>query len=420
MRLPRNVWVLTLTSFLTDVSSEMLTAILPLYLSNVLGARTAVIGLIEGTAETTASAVKIVSGHLSDRLGRRKGLTVAGYALSTAVKPLLLFASSWFSILGVRFLDRVGKGIRTAPRDALLADSTSSSQRGLAFGIHRAGDTAGALVGMLVALAVVWASDRHALVISHPLFQTLVLLCIVPAILAVAALACFARETKSKSPPNSLQKLSLRPFDARFKKFLLITVVFTLGNSSDAFLILRAQQAGLSVAGILGMMICFNIVYTVAAGPAGALSDRVGRRRVIIAGWLGYAFIYLGFAFADTGPQIWLLMTLYGLYYAATEGAAKAFVADLVPSSLRGTAYGVYNAAVGIAALPASLCAGILWQGVGSWHGLGPSAPFLLSAILALYACALLAFLVPPQPRPGTNAPHHLTFQAPPQDQPEA
>jgi MFS family permease len=392
--LPRNVWVVTVTSFLTDVSSEMIASLLPLYLNNVLGARTATIGLIEGVAETTASVLKVFSGWLSDRLGRRKALAVAGYALSTIAKPFLLLATTPLWVFAVRFTDRFGKGIRTAPRDALVADSTPPSQRGLAFGVHRAGDTAGAVVGLLVALATVTAAST-GMRLELPVFQTLVLLCTVPAVLAVVVLAVFAREAPHAGPPRQAPKLTLAPFDARFRRFLVVVLIFTLGNSSDAFLVLRAQQLGLSVAGVIGMMLCFNLVYTVVAGPAGSLSDRVGRRKLIVAGWLVYALIYLGFALATSTTHAWLLMTAYGLYYGLTEGVAKAYVADLVPAADRGTAYGVFNAAVGLAALPASLVAGVLWQGVGRWTGFGPSAPFYFGASLAVAAAALLVTMVP-------------------------
>jgi MFS family permease len=401
--LPRNVWVVTLTSFLTDVSSEMIASLLPLYLSQVLGARTAAIGLIEGVAETTASLLKIVSGWLSDRLGKRKWLAVLGYAVSTAAKPFLLVAGSWVVVLGVRFMDRLGKGIRTAPRDALVADSTDPLRRGLAFGVHRAGDTAGAVVGLLVALVGVWALEGTSTRLTRPTFQLLVALCLVPAVLAVVVLAVFARETPRKGKPGPPPRFSLAPFDRRFKRFLLAMVVFTLGNSSDAFLILRARQVGLPVTGVLGMMLTFNIVYATVSIPAGALSDRLGRRRLILTGWLVYALIYLGFAWVTTGVQAWALMTVYGLFYGLTDGNARAYVADLVASGERGTAYGVYNAAVGFAALPASLIAGLLWQGIGPWSGFGPEAPFYFGGAMALVAVVLFTATIPPKPGPVTD-----------------
>ena len=395
--LPRNVWVVTLTSFLTDISSEMLTTLLPLFLFNVLGAKTNVIGLIEGTAETTASVLKVFSGWLSDRLGQRKWLAVGGYALSAFSKPFLFFANSWGWVLGVRFGDRLGKGLRTAPRDALVADSIDEKQRGLAFGLHRAGDTAGAVVGLLVALGVVWFVQRADLTLERSTFHTLVLFSIVPAALAVIGLALGARETPIPAERRAARapSFSLAAFDAHFKFFLFIVVLFTLGNSSDAFLILRAQAAGLPVLGVLGMMITFNAVYTLVSGPAGALSDRVGRRRLIVGGWAVYGLIYLGFARVTVGWQAWALMAVYGIYYGLTEGVAKALVADLVPAEKRGTAYGLFNAAIGLTAFPASFIAGILWQGAFGWNGFGPGAPFYFGAVMALLACALMLFALP-------------------------
>jgi MFS family permease len=361
---PRNVWVVTATSFLTDISSEMIINLIPLFLVNVLGVRMGVIGLIEGIAETTASLLKVFSGWLSDRLDQRKWLTVAGYALSTLAKPFLYFVNSWAWVLGVRFADRVGKGIRTAPRDALVADSVDERHRGLAFGLHRAGDTAGALLGLVIALVVVWAVQGGALSLTRTTFQSVVLISILPATLAVLVLALGAQDVPATGRRRSPPSLSLRGFDARFRGFLLIVTLFTLGNFSDAFLILRAQERGLSVLGVMGMLVTFNLVYTLVSGPAGALSDRLGRRLLIACGWLAYGFIYLGFALAGTVWQVWVLFTLYGVYYGMTEGTARAMVADLVIPDQRGMAYGVYNAAVGFAVLPASLIAGVLWQGI--------------------------------------------------------
>jgi MFS family permease len=392
----RNVWAVTITSFLTDISSEMLLNLLPLFLFNVLGARTAVIGLIEGVAETTASLLKVMSGWFSDRLGSRKGLALSGYSLSTLAKPFLYFATTWGWVLGVRFADRAGKGLRTAPRDALLADSVGAEQRGLAFGFHRAGDTAGAVVGLLAALGILLTMQGDEKLLNRSTFQSIVLLSMIPAILAVLVLAVGAKDVKFNSSKDSVSRLSLKGLDRRFRAFLIIVILFTLGNSSDAFLILRAQNAGLSVVGILGMLITFNLVYATISGPAGALSDRVGRKRLLIAGWLFYSFVYLGFAFASSGWQAWVLMAAYGMYYGLTEGVAKAFVADLVQAERRGLAYGAYNAAVGIMAFPASLVAGLLWQGAGIWKGFGPSAPFIFGSILALIAAGMMFFISPP------------------------
>jgi MFS family permease len=387
--LPRNVWAATLTSLLTDISSEMIFNLLPLFLANVLGASTAIIGLIEDVAETTSSLLKGVSGWLSDKWGSRKGLTVAGYSLSTAAKPFLYLASSWVGVLAVRFVDRVGKGIRNSPRDALIADSVSAEQRGIAFGLHRAGDTLGALIGMVIALVVVLATQAQALELSRETFHLLILISIVPAVLAVVVLVVGVREARKPRAQGEGARLTLSALNPDFRYFLLVVGVFTLGNSSDAFLILRAQERGLNVAGVLGMLISFNLLYTLFSAPLGALSDRIGRKRLLIGGWLLYGVIYLLFALAQTAAHIWILYALYGLYYAATEGTAKALVADLIPPEQRGTAYGYYNATVGLMALPASLLAGLLWQGVGSWAGFGASAPFIVGAGLALLATLL-------------------------------
>ena len=381
--LPRNVWAVSLTSFFMDISSEMVVNILPLFLYNVLGVGTGVIGLIEGIAEATASLLKVFSGWMSDRLGSRKWIAVAGYGLSALTKPFFYVASSWAAVLAVRWADRVGKGIRTAPRDALVADSIDESQRGLAFGFHRAADTGGAVVGLLIALGIVWAAQSAAMDLGQGTFKVIVLASLIPAALAVLSLAIGAREVpvdgKRRRPAITFKGLG-KPFLV----FLVIVGLFDLGNSSDAFLVLRAQERGLSVVGILGMLITFNLVYTLVSTPAGSLSDRVGRRKVIIGGWLAYAVIYLGFALAEAGWQVWMLYAMYGVYYGLAYGTAKAMVADLVPAELRGTAYGTYNATLGLLDLPASLIAGLLWQAIG------PSAPFLFGAGMALIAAVLL------------------------------
>jgi MFS family permease len=391
-RLPHNLWVVTVTSFLTDISSEMLTSLLPIFLFSVLGVRTALIGLIEGVAEATASLLKVFSGWFSDRQGRRKPLAVLGYGLSAVAKACLYFAASWGWVLGVRFADRAGKGLRTAPRDALVAGSIEAEHRGLAFGLHRAGDTAGAFTGLLLAwlvLRVVGAGEG----LERSAFQTLVLLSLIPASVAVLVLALGAREMRGSAGPATRQALSPVGLDRRFLSFLGIVVLFTLGNSSDAFLILRAQDAGLSVGGVLGMMITFNLVYAVVSTPAGVLSDRLGRQRLLMAGWLLYALVYACFAALREGWQAWVCMAAYGVYYGLTEGVARALIADLVVPERQGTAYGLYHAAVGLAALPASLIAGVLWQGAFGWEGFGAPAPFVFGALMALAAALLIAMI---------------------------
>lgn len=393
-QLPRNIWAVGLTSFFMDISSEMVMNVLPLFLANVLGIQTSIIGLIEGVAEATASILKLFSGWLSDQLGGRKWLAVSGYGLSAVIKPFFYFASSWGMVAGVRWADRLGKGIRTAPRDALVADSVTKETRGLAFGFHRAMDTAGAMVGLLIAAGVVWMAQASSLDLTRSTFQTIVLISLIPAFLAVLSLAVGAKEVGVRDR-RSLPEFSLRSMGKPFNIFLVIVSIFTLGNSSDAFLVLRAQNLGISVTGILMMLVVFNLVYSLVSTPAGSLSDRIGRRRMIIGGWVVYAGIYFGFALARQGWQVWALYVAYGLYYGMAYGTANALVADLVPENLRGTAYGTYHAVLGILAFPASLIAGILWQGVGAWAGLGPSAPFFFGGALAMVAALLLAFLMP-------------------------
>lgn len=388
-KLPRNVWAVSLTSFLMDISSEMVINILPLYLANVLGVRTNIIGLIEGVAESTASLLKLFSGWFSDKIGARKWLAVLGYGMSALSKPFFYIANSWGIVAGVRWADRIGKGIRTAPRDALVADSVTKEMRGVAFGFHRAADTAGAMLGLLIALGVVWAAQSNGLALSASTFRTVVLISLVPAVLAVVALAVVAKEVPVREQ-RAMPRFSLRQLGRPFLIFLLITSIFDLGNSSDAFLVLRAQERGLSVIGILGMLATFNLVYTLISVPAGSLSDRVGRRALIIGGWLVYALIYLGFAFVQTGWQVWALYVVYGLYYGMAYGTSRALITDLVPDRLRGTAFGTYNAVLGLLDLPASAIAGVLWQGAFGWQGFGPQAPFLFGGGLALIAALLM------------------------------
>ena len=387
--LTRNVVVLGLVSFLTDISSEMSLTLLPLFLANVLGVKTSIIGLIEGIAEATASLLKLFSGWFSDFLGRRKSLVVLGYGLSSIAKPFLAIASSWPQVLAIRFADRVGKGIRTSPRDALVADSSPLEIRGRSFGFHRAADTAGAVTGLALAALVVYLSQRGAMTLSLQTYRLIVLLAMIPGFIAVALALLFVTEVKpSKRETSTPLFISPRNFDRRFLFFLLAIVLFTLGNSSDAFLILRAQNVGLNVFQITVMLVGFNVLYSFVSMPAGEVSDRIGRRKVIIAGWMAYALIYLGFALAFKAWHVWLLYVAYGIYYGLTEGVARALVADLVPSPLRASAYGLYHSAVGIMAFPSSFIAGVLWQ------VFSPSAPFYFGALMAGVASVLLALAV--------------------------
>lgn len=393
----RNLWAVSLASFFTDVASEMVLRLVPLYLVGTLGLRISAVGLIEGVAESVASLLKVFSGGLSDRLGSRKGLAVAGYALSTACRPFFAVAESALGVALVRWGDRVGKGIRTAPRDALVADSVAPDRRGFAFGLQRAADNAGAFLGLAVAWAVVAGLPGDGATLDAATFRRLALASLVPGVLAVLALAVLAREVPPRTPipassvPRRGPSLhGLRGLGRPFAVYLGIVALFELGNSADAFLVLRASERGLSIAAILAMLVGFNAVNTLATWPAGILSDRVGRGRVLVAGWWLYAAVYLGLAWAETGRQVVVLALVYGLYHGLTAGAARALVADLVPAERRGTAYGLFAAVVGLLALPASVIAGVLWKGIGAWPGLGPAAPFTFGAAAAFAASLLL------------------------------
>ncbi|HEY7559794.1 MAG TPA: MFS transporter [Candidatus Binatia bacterium] len=387
------VRALGIVSLLNDLSSEVAVRTLPLFLANVLGVRASIIGLIEGIAESTATLLKLVSGHISDRIGKKKVLTLWGYGLSNLTKPLLYFAGSWTIILLVRFLDRVGKGVRTAPRDALIADVTLTENRGRAFGFNRAMDKAGGFIGLLLAATVLYATERDAVTLTWETYQWLVLLAVVPGLAAVAIIAKWV-EDQAAAPVKVSARLLWSELGGRFWAFIAIVTVFTLGNSSDAFLMLRAQTVGLTLLEIFLVIAVFNLVISATSTKGGALSDRFGRRNLIVVGWLIYAAIYLGLAFASSAWHMWALYAGYGLYYGAFQGASSALIADLVPQHLRGTAYGIFNGALGVAAFPASLIAGILWD----WYG--PAAPFLFGGGVSLLAVIGL-FVLPKEKYSG-------------------
>ncbi len=393
-KLPRNVKIVGLTSFLTDVSSEMVINTLPLFLKNVLGVKTSIIGLIEGVAESTSSFLRLFSGWFSDRLQKRKLLAVVGYGISALFKPLFYFAHSWEVVAAARWGDRIGKGVRTAPRDALVADSTMPAQRGYAFGFHRAADTAGAFCGLVIALAIIWFFQGGSGELLEGTFRIIVLASLLPAIAGVIVLALFSKDTAVAGSAEK-PKFGFKSLGKNFRWFIVIVGVFELGNSSDAFIILRAQERGLSIVGIFAMLIAFNFVYSSLSLASGKLSDRVGRRRVILAGWALYAFTYLGLAVARSSVHIVVLYVVYGAYYGLSYGTGKALVADLVPAESRGMAYGTYNAVLGLTDLPASFLAGILWSGIGGWAGFGPTAPFYFGSVMAFLALLLFFFWRP-------------------------
>ena len=394
----RNVWAVSWTSFFTDISSEMVLHLVPLYLT-ALGAGVHVVGLIEGVAKAATGLLKLVAGHVADRLRVRKGLAVAGYGVSALAKPFFALVTTWHGVALVRWAERLGKGLRTAPRDALLADSAAPEQRGFVFGFHRAADTLGAVVGLGVAIFVVSSVQSGADGLAPETFRTLVWWSLLPAFAAVLILALFARDVPLSTPIKK-SRVGLRGLGRPFLIFLFWVALFDLGDSSDAFLVLRASERGVGVTSILALLLVFNLVYALVSTPAGRWSDRVGRRRVLVIGWLLYAGVYLGFARVQETGELWVLFALYGVYYGLTHGTAKALITDLVPAELRGTAFGTFHGVTAILDLPASILAGLLWQGAFGIGGYGPAAPFYVSAALALVASIGL-WTTLSRPRPG-------------------
>lgn len=365
---------------MTDIASEMVYPILPMYLVVQLGAGPAILGVIEGIAESLASLTKVFSGYFSDRFRLRKPFTIVGYAASALGKFILYLSTGWGMVLFGRIIDRLGKGVRTAPRDALIADSARYHRRGSAFGLHRAMDTLGACfgVGLAYLLIVKFKGD----------YQHIFLISVIPAFLGVLVLF-FVREKKSRTQEKK-EKIVFRwsTLDRRLKLFLIVTFIFTLGNSSNQFLLLRAQNSGNSLAQVILMYLVFNIIYTIASYPAAHLSDLVGRKKLLVAGYFFYAVVYLGFAITQAAPAYWFLFAVYGLYMACTEGVEKALVADIAPTHMRATAIGLHATIVGIGLLPASLLAGALW------HYWGAAAPFYFGGIMGVAASVGLWFVL--------------------------
>ncbi len=377
----RNVFILGLVSLATDASTEMIYPLVPLFLTSVLGAPVAIVGVIEGLAEATASALKGVSGWLSDRHGRRRPLVLAGYGLASLTKPLLALAAGWPLVLTARVLDRFGKGVRASPRDALIADSTAQNLRGRAFGFHRATDQTGAVIGPLLALPL--------LALFHQNYRWVFIAAFLPAVLGVAILTRVRETGRGPSPGAAPPRFRLRGTEPAFRRFLVVMLLFTIGNSSDMFLILRARQLGAGTDAVVLLFAVFNAVYAAASYPAGVISDRIGRKRVMMAGLAVFALVYAGFGVANGKVWVWVLFAIYGLYQGLTDGTSRALVVDIVSQEHRATALGVYSMMTGLAALPASIIAGLLWQKVG------PAAPFFYGAVMAALACAGFLFVRP-------------------------
>ena len=383
-----NVFALSLVSLLNDTSSEIIYPLLPAFLFLTLGASPFYIGIIEGFAESVASVLKLFSGYLSDKFDKRKFPVFFGYALSSVVRPLLAFVGSWQAVFAVRLTDRIGKGIRGAPRDAILADSVAPEKRGLAFGFNRAADHLGAVIGPVIAFILLSYIANDPKNPTARDYSQVFLFASIPVVLGLFVIIFFVKEEKRE--PHEIQenltpiKLSLKEFDGNFKRFLITLSLFTLSNSTDAFLLLRAEQTGIApaVLPLLWMVLHFSkVIFSLIGGD---LSDKFGRKTLIFSGWIIYALVYAGFAFVTETWQTWALFIIYGMYFGLTEGVEKALVADLVSNEKRGTAYGFYNLAFSITVLPASIIFGALWTYYGA------STAFLISAFISICAAVLL------------------------------
>jgi MFS family permease len=377
----KNVTIAGFVSFFMDVSSEMIYPLVPLFLANTLGVSKSVIGLIEGIAESTASLLKVFSGWLSDRTGNRKWLMAFGYGISTLSRPFVALASSWHQVLGSRFMDRFGKGVRTAPRDAIIAESTEKAYLGRAFSFHRSMDTMGAVVGPALAFFFLGIFSND--------YRKIFWLSMIPGIIAVLLIIFFITEKEKAVVAQTVTpRLTLAHFNWKFKSFVVIATLFAVGNSSDVFLILRAQQIGIPTVTIPVVYLLFNLVYSLSAMPAGMTADKFGRKRIILLGFVLFAILYYGFATATSTKAIWVLFGFYGLFMGLTEGIQKAFLATIIPPDFKATAFGVYTTAVGLAMFPASLIGGWLWDHVS------PAATFYFGAFTASASAVLFIIFI--------------------------
>jgi len=376
-----NVFFIGLVSFFADLSTEMVYPLIPIYLTQVFGATPALIGVVEGIAESLASLLKVFSGYITDKYRKKKPIAFLGYATGLIYKLALLVAGSWIGILGARVIDRFGKGLRTAPRDVLVSESSDSAKLGSSFGLHKALDMAGSAAGILAAFFIMkaWRGDYA--------FKRLFLLSCVP---AIASLFMFIFIKETGNPRNSKEPLhvfrGLKSLDARLKLYLIVVFIFTLGNSSNTFLLLRAANVGFNPASVVFLYFVYNVVSSLLAMPLGKRSDQIGRKRLLVAGYLTFTLVYAGFAWAPNKAIIVAVFALYGVFTAMTAGVERAFISEIAPRELKGTMLGLHSTIVGIALLPASVIAGLLWNTFGA------IVPFAFGASLSLLSALILAF----------------------------
>ena len=378
-----NVILLGLVSFFSDISAEMVYPIIPLYLTAVFGATPALVGVIEGIAESLASLLKVFSGYITDKRGKKKPVAFVGYAAGLVYKAALIFAGSWVGVLGARVIDRAGKGIRTAPRDVMVSESADKNQMGKAFGIHKALDMAGSAIGIIISYLLLKNAGENFV------YKKLFAISIIPAVFGLL-MFFFIKEKKEHNQVTKREPFwqNMKRLDGQLKLYLMVAFLFTLGNSSNTFLLLRAKNVGFDDTGVILLYFIFNLTASILSIPLGKLSDKIGRKKLLVAGYLVFSSVYFGFAFASSQAVIVAVFVLYGLYTAMITGVERAFIAEISPKELKGTMLGMHSTVVGIALLPASVIAGLLWDGFGA------PAPFLFGSGMSFAAALILLFFM--------------------------
>ena len=376
----RNIIILGLISCFADISSEMVYPIIPLYLTAVFGATPTMVGIIEGIAESVASLLKVFSGYISDRFQHKKAIAFCGYATGVIYKIALIFAGSWTGILLARVIDRFGKGVRTAPRDVMVSESTDKNSMGKAFGIHKMLDMAGSAIGILIAFLLVRSIGDNS-------FKTVFAVSVIPIIIALA-LFFFVKEKRDERKEVKREHFwkNIKELDSRLKLYLAVTFIFTLGNSSNSFLLLRACDMGFDSKNTILLYFIYNVTASILAIPCGKLSDRIGRKRLLVGGYITFSALYLGFAFCRSQPMMIAIFVIYGVFTAMTAGVERAFIAEIAPPRLKGTMLGLQSTLAGIALLPASVIAGALWDNIGAF------APFVYGGVMAMLSALILLF----------------------------